>query len=278
MPVPSFATMKNIYSLLFVVSIALLSSCEELFEYHPNQIILNEDERNLTARNLERLESQHPGDTLHLLVMGDTQRFYDAASAFVDKANTFPYIDFVIHQGDISDFGMSQEFRWVHDIMKRLKWPYLTVVGNHDLLANGRKVYQQMYGDFNYAFDYGHTRFVFIDTNSQEYRFNGKVPDISWLSKQLVQQPGAGWEQAIAVSHMPPYDNDFDTQLELPFHQALKESRRVKLSLHGHTHSWQTDFRYDDAVLYLVTTTVKHREFTYLRVWQGGYDYERIAY
>lgn len=270
--------MKNIYRLFLGLTLSLTSSCEELFEYHPNQIILHDDERDLTARNLAKLESQQPGDTLHLLVMGDTQRFYDAASAFVDKANTFPHIDFVIHQGDISDFGMSQEFRWVHDIMKGLKWPYLTVVGNHDMLANGRKVYRQMYGDFNYAFEYGHTRFVFLDTNSQEYGFNGQVPDVDWLSQQLLREPGDMWEQAIIVSHIAPDDNDFDSSLEQPFHQILKDSGRVRLSLHGHTHSWRTDFRYDDTVLYLTTTTVKHREFTYLRVWRDGYDYKRISY
>lgn len=272
------APMRKFYSLLLFLSLALLSACEELFEYHPNQIILNEDERNLTARNLARLQQQQPGDTLHLLVMGDTQRFYDAAEAFVDKANTFPYIDFVIHQGDISDFGMSQEFRWVHDIMKGLKWPYLTVVGNHDLLANGRKVYEQMYGAFNYSFDYGHTRFMFIDTNSMEYNYNGKVPDINWLGKQLLQQPGDTWQQAITVSHIPPYDNDFDTDLEKAFHSTLKESERVQLSLHGHIHGFRADFRYDEDVLYLATSTVKEREFTYLKVWDGGYSFKRIAY
>ncbi|WP_101444750.1 metallophosphoesterase family protein [Pontibacter ramchanderi] len=270
--------MKNIYFPLLFLSLVLLSACEELFEYHPNQIRLSKDERDLTAHNLKRLQNQQPGDTLHLLVMGDTQRFYDAASAFVDKANTFPYIDFVIHQGDISDFGMSQEFRWVHDIMKRLKWPYLTVVGNHDLLANGRKVYQQMYGAFNYSFDYGHTRFVFIDTNSLEYNYNGKVPDIDWLSRQLLHQESATWCQAIAVSHIPPYDNDFDTALEEAFHSTLKESERVQLSLHGHIHGFRADFRYDDDVLYLATSTVKEREFTYLKVWEGGYSFERVAY
>jgi len=268
--------MKKIYSLFLIL--ALLVSCDEPFEYHPNQIRLRSDEQNLTAHNLSRLASQQPGDTLHLLVMGDTQRFYDAAEAFVKKANSYPHIDFVIHQGDISDFGMTQEFRWVHDIMKNLKWPYLTVIGNHDLLANGRKVYQQMYGDFNYAFVYGHTKFVFIDTNSLEYRFNGKVPDIDWLRRQLVHQPGDGWEQAIVVSHIPPYDNDFDSTLEMPFHQALQESNRVRLSLHGHIHNWYTEKVYDNSVVYHATTTVKKREFTYLKVWGDGYDIRRVAF
>ncbi|WP_018476493.1 metallophosphoesterase family protein [Pontibacter roseus] len=269
--------MKNVYFLFLLLAITL-SSCEEMFEYHPNQIRLNGDEQHLTAHNLERLRSQQPGDTLRLLVMGDTQRFYDDAEAFVEKANTFADIDFVIHQGDISDFGMTQEFRWVHDIMRRLKWPYLTVIGNHDMLANGRKVYQRMYGDFNYSFVYGHTKFVMVDTNGREYSFNGKVPDIGWLGSQLVRQPGEAWQQAIVVSHIPPYDGDFDRQLEQPFHQTLKESGRVQLSLHGHIHNWRTEKTYDNTILYHATTTVKKREFSYIKVWRDGYNIRRIAY
>lgn len=270
--------MKYLYGLLLLLSVMLLPACEELFEYHPNHIVLRDDERNLTAKNLDRIQQQQPGDTVHLLVMGDTQRFYDASAAFVDKANTFPHIDFVIHQGDITDFGLTQEFRWVHDIMKRLKWPYLTVIGNHDMLANGRKVYSQMYGDFNYTVNYGHTRFVFIDTNSMEYAFNGQVPDIGWMGRQLVRQEEYGWAQAIVVSHMPPYDGAFDQNLTIPFHDTMKNSGVVNLSLHGHIHQSIADERYGDGILYLTTTTVHKREFTYLKVWKGGYAYKRISY
>lgn len=263
-----------LYAALFL----LLCSCEEIFQYHPNQILLDEGEKNLTAYNLERIRAQVPSDTLRVLVMGDTQRFYDAADAFVRRANEFQQIDFVVHQGDISDFGMSQEFKWVHDIMKGLKWPYLTVIGNHDMLANGRKVYREMYGDFNYSFVYGHTKFVFIDTNGREYGFNGKVPDLGWLEGQLQQNAGADWQQAIIVSHAPPYDGDFDRKLELPFHQTLKESGLVTLSLHGHIHSWRTEYRYDDDILYHATTTVKKRGFSYVRIWNEGYDIKKIDY
>jgi 3',5'-cyclic-AMP phosphodiesterase len=55
----------------------LLVSCEELFEYYPNQIRLKDDEKNLTAFNLQRLANKTTHDTLRILAMGDTLRFYD---------------------------------------------------------------------------------------------------------------------------------------------------------------------------------------------------------
>ncbi|MBA9076032.1 MULTISPECIES: metallophosphoesterase family protein [Rufibacter] len=271
--------MKRIPFLIYPLLLLLLSACEGIFEYHPNQIRLKDSEKNLTQKNLARLLAQAPGDTLRLLVMGDTQRFYDATVDFVDKANSIPHIDLVVHLGDISDFGLSQEFRWVHDIMKNLKYPYLTVIGNHDMLGNARTVYSEMYGAFNYSFVYGHTKFIFIDTNGREYGFNGLVPDLDWLQQQLTPEPDAPWTQAVVVSHVPPFDGDFDPQLELPYHQTLAQSGVVPLSLHGHRHSWQTETRYNDpSILYHVTTTVKERGFTYLKLWDGGYSLEKIDF
>jgi len=265
-------------SCLLVVLLLLLSSCEELFEYHPNQIRLDAHEKDLTALHLARISTQSAGDTLRLLVMGDTQRFYDDAVDFVAKANAFRDIDFVVHQGDISDFGMAQEHKWVQDILKQLKWPCLTVIGNHDLLANGRNVYREMYGALNYAFVYGHTKFVFLDTNGREYGFNGKVPDLGWLQEQVTPAPGASWQQAVVISHMPPFSSDFDSRLALPFHQALQQSGRVRLSLHGHDHNWNTVQAPDSPVTYHVTTTVKNRGFSFLQIWEDGFAIERIQF
>lgn len=258
--------------------LGIFSSCEGIFQFHPNQIILEEDEKNLTEKNLVKIRKQSPEDTLRLLVMGDTQRFYDQAEDFVKVANSYENIDFVIHLGDISDFGMSQEFLWVHDILKKLKWPYLTVVGNHDLIANGKKVYQQVYGNLNYSFVYGETKFIFIDSNSREYNFNGKVPDINNLKSELTRNTEESWNQAVIVSHIPPFDSDFDKSLEMEYHNVLSESGLVGLSLHGHKHSWTTEKKYDGNITYHVTTTVKKRGFSLIKIWKGGFEIEKVFY
>ncbi len=70
--------------------------------------------------------------------MGDTQRFYDDVEDFVARANQEDF-DFVLMDGDISDFGINDEFSWIYDIMKHLKKPYVSVIGNHDLFRQWRK-------------------------------------------------------------------------------------------------------------------------------------------
>ncbi|AKD04231.1 metallophosphoesterase [Pontibacter korlensis] len=266
------------HSFLLLVLTLFLTACEEVFEYHPNQIRLNDSELGLTARNVEKIRQQNPDDTVRIVVMGDTQRFYDSAEKFVKAANKLKNIDFVMHQGDISDFGMTQEFRWVHDIMKNLRFPYLTVIGNHDLLANGKKVYQQMYGDLNYSFVYGQVKFIFLDTNGREYDFNGIVPDITWLQAQLAHTPESDWQQAVIVSHMSPFGGDYDSRLSIPFQQTLEQSGRVHLSLHGHEHNWQTIEQEASDITYHITTSTNNRGFSYVEIWNGGFRIKRIHY
>lgn len=45
--------------------------------------------------------------------MGDSLRWYNEAEDFVTVLNKRNDVDFVIHGGDISDFGLTKEFMWV---------------------------------------------------------------------------------------------------------------------------------------------------------------------
>ena len=144
------------------------------------------------------------------------------------SVNQQPGISFMVVAGDISDFGLAREMRWVDEKLRRLKVPYLTVVGNHDLVGNGREAYQHVYGALNYSFVYGDTKFVLIDTNSREYNFNHKVPDINWLQTQLATLDGA--RRQVVMSHVPPDNADFDPTLQMPFAQALGTAPNVVLS------------------------------------------------
>lgn len=237
--------------------IALALILQGCFEYNPNQIILEDDEKDLTAKNLKMLHAAPADATVRFVLMGDSQRFYDDSEDFVHSVNQLEGIDFVIHAGDITDFGLAQEFKWVHEIMSGLKVPYLTVIGNHDLLANGRKVYRKMYGEFNYIFEYGDFRFILLDTNSREYGFNGAVPDLDWLQSQLETSN----KKTVIISHIPPFDADFDGNLEHKYAELLADDPNVVLSLHGHQHSFFDETYYDDGVRYFVTTSMNKRGY-----------------
>ena len=250
-----------------------LNSC---FEYNPNQIILDDEESGLTQKNITRIQSRPAPAVIKFAFMGDTQRFYDEAEEFVDHINTRTDIDFVIHAGDISDFGLAKEFIWVNDIMSKIRVPHLTVVGNHDLLANGRKVYNEMYGDLNYSFEYGNYKFIMLNTNSREYDFKGTIPDLIWLQNQLAENTDN--KKVIVISHVPPFDVDFDKNLEQDYARILATDPNVIFSLHGHRHSFYSGEYYDDGVDYFITTSTQKKGYAVITLTTDGESIEKIEF
>lgn len=254
------------------------TACDQLFEYHPNQINFPKEDTNLNARNLQKLSRQAPGDTICFAFMGDSQRFYDDLEDFAKHVSKDTAVAFVLHAGDITDFGWAKEFGWVHRIMNKLPVPYLTVIGNHDMLANGRKVYKQMYGPFNYTFDYGFARFILFNANSREHNFQPNIPPLDWISKQTTVAPGSAIKQFVLVSHVPPFDADFNPSLEEPYARMAEATPHLKLSLHGHRHNWALEKPYKGKVSYHVTSSTNKRAYSKIKLWKNGFSIEKVTF
>ena len=262
-----------------LVAAALLTSCE-LFEYSPNETRTPEAYRDLTRKNLAALDARpNPlgGDSLRFVFISDSQRFYEEAEAFVASVNQQPGVAFVAIGGDISDFGLVREMRWVHDRLKHLSVPYLTVVGNHDLVANGRQAYQNVYGLLNYSFTYAGTRFICIDTNGREYGFNGRVPDVGWLRAQLADS--AGVTRQVVMSHVPPDDADFDPQLEASYVQALGAASKLVFQLNGHRHDFGVSHPYELNLPFIDSYGFEKRQYVLLTLWGAkGFRLNTVQY
>ncbi|MBC7487363.1 MAG: metallophosphoesterase [Cytophagaceae bacterium] len=77
---------------------------------------------------------------MRFIFSGDSQRFYDELKNLATKANSLPKVDFLILAGDITDFGLLQEFIGINDKLKGLNFPYMAVVCNHNLTSNGSAI------------------------------------------------------------------------------------------------------------------------------------------
>lgn len=168
---------------IFTLTILFLVSCDK-FEYSPYQTKLPKGTpTGLNAHNMalikSREESTSMSDTVTIIYTGDSQRFYDDLEKLVNRANQIPNVDFLVFCGDIADFGLMQEYLWINERLERLHYPYLTVIGNHDLTHQNGEVFTELYGEKNYTLTYKDYTFLFHDTNSREYNFNGSVPNIS---------------------------------------------------------------------------------------------------
>lgn len=268
--------LKILGKTVFILLSIIIFSCEGLFQYNPNQIKLKDDERNLTLKNIENIKLLPQNDTIRFILMGDSQRWYDESADFVKSANSQRGISFVVHAGDISDFGLSQEFKWVNEIMLQLKYPYVTVIGNHDLVANGPLIYQKMYGALDYSFEFGNNKFIFINTNSREYIFDGSVPNLSWLQSQLNDNPDN--KNAIVIAHVPPFDADFDSKMQEQYAHILAADPNVKFTLYGHQHTFKDGEFYNDGVKYFVTTSMGERGYMLVTTWKDGYRVDRVKF
>jgi 3',5'-cyclic-AMP phosphodiesterase len=265
---------KYLFVNLFLTAAWLVQSCD-FFEYHPYETNVSSEYRDLNDKAIKTIGMSAAGkDTITIIAMGDTQRFYDEVEDFVKSANNVP-ADFVILNGDITDFGLKDEYEWVHEMMRKLNKPYVAVIGNHDLSGNGDDIYKAMYGTLDQSFQVGRTKFILLNTNSREYRFSGRVPDIAWLRSEL---NGDNFDQAVVVSHIPPYDGDFDPELEEAYATTLAQSGKVKLSLHGHQHRFDHRMPYNDNIQYLVSTSMNERMYLVLKVHKDGFTFKKVDY
>ncbi|HTM99611.1 MAG TPA: metallophosphoesterase [Pedobacter sp.] len=234
-------------------------------EYSPNQKFNRSTPTNVNPREIVTLPNKANGSTVRIAVSGDTQRSYKEAEDFVALINTRNDIDFVILNGDISDFGLLLEFDGVYKIYDRLKFPFISVIGNHDLVANGSDVYKRMFGDLNFTFKYAGIKFVCHDTNGREYNFNGTTPDMAWLKSNL--KLDAGTDRIIAFSHVPPFDGDFDPKLGIPYMKLMNETPGMLASIHSHQHHAQTiHYENGTGIPFIVTNAIVKRAFTLITI------------
>lgn len=254
-----------------------LVGCKDLFQYSPKEVRLDDEETNINLKNIPRIEALPSRDTLKFILIGDTQRFYDQVESFVAAVNKRNDISFVVLAGDISDFGLNKEFKWVHRELKKLKMPYIGVIGNHDMLSNGRLIFNKLYGPENFSFSCNGTRFVCLNTNSREVGFDGSIPNLSWLDTELKQ--AASYTNAFVISHVPPFSKaDFDSDLELPYAARLAYNKNVRASLHAHDHTTKRLRPYNDGLEYFVIGTINKRTYAVVKVWDDQYTIEEHGF
>ena len=242
----------------------LMTACDK-FEFNVYETNGGEKDITVTTQyNIERLLHLPEKDSLHIIFTGDTQRQYDDLEDMVEAINALPQVDAVVVAGDISDFGAEFEFELINKQLKLLKVPFITVIGNHDCLANGVKVYEEVYGPLNYSFTWNRIRFVVHNTNSREFNFNGSVPDIAWMQQQLADKEN--YQSCIFVSHVPPYSEDFDPSLVQAYTQLIHNAKNPVLSTNGHRHNYSLDQPFDDGVWYLNTSSPSNRMFSHVVV------------
>lgn len=260
---------------IIVLIIAILSGCSDNLEYSPNQAHDRNSPKDLNHFNLSKLKASTPDDTLTIVFAGDSQQFYDEVDLFVDRVNKIEDADLIFIAGDISDFGLLQEFEWIAERLETLEKPYFGVIGNHDVVSNGEMAFKKMFGPLDFSFVYDSIKFILHNTNGREY-LTANVPDLAWLREQVI--PDAEVKNFVAVSHVPPFSGDFNPALEEHYTALFRSTPGFLLSLHGHIHQHTDGFPYDDGVRYITSYSFEQRNLLVLRIVSGVVLKEIVPY
>ncbi|WP_187261551.1 metallophosphoesterase family protein [Pontibacter beigongshangensis] len=252
----------------------LFTSCD-MFEYSPYEVRLQPEDRKINEQHIARIQNLKisPADTLRVALTADTQGFYADNDDMVNHLNRRHDVAFVLHGGDITDYGLLKEFGWVHRSLKRLAVPYVAVIGNHDAVGNGQQVYKAMFGEFDFTFSVAGNKFIFLNTNYLE--FDQQAPDLNWLEEQL--QDRESYTNVFVVSHIPPNSPEFGAHNKERYQHLLKKYN-VSLSIHGHTHSYDYYKLEEEGINHLNVASTDNREYMVMQIVGDKYQLERIHF
>lgn len=167
-------------------------------------------------------------------VIADPQKNFDELQKLVGYLNARPDIQFLLVAGDFVHYGLQQEFQWFRGIMKSLRMPYFVVIGNHEALANGPIIYNNLFGPTDFTFDVGPDQFILFNNN--EWEFPGNVPDFNWLENSLLAASNKRYR--FVVSHVAPQSLQLSEESAKRFESILLRGK-ASLSVHGHEHGWK---------------------------------------
>lgn len=194
------------------------------------------------------------------------------------------HLDFVIHLGDLVDHSMEKNLPTLTPILKKLKFPFYQVLGNHDFLmtdeAKFGKIHQMLGMPAKYySFSGGPEKkykFVVLDGNDialystvagsaerreaeriqnilkrrrakNSWHFNGAVGEtqMKWMKGELQSACNQGQRVVIFLHHpIRPKDEPTNLWNDLEIVPIISEFPCVLCVINGHAHKFMNDFHY----------------------------------
>ena len=263
--------------LLFFVLLPLCFSGCDMLETHPYDVHIT-GERELTNKNIQLIENKMQGKkTIRFAMISDTQRWYNSTEDVVKALNARGDIDFVIHGGDQSDFGVTKEFIWMRDIFNKFQMPYVCLLGNHDCLGTGEDAYRAIYGDPNFAFTAGNVRFICLNTNAMEYDYSEPIPDFDYIERQLTERADE-FNKTVFCMHARPLCDQFNNNVAKVFQMYVRQFPGLQFCTVAHEHRISASDVFDDGVMYYGSNCMKNRSYLVFTIKPDGYDYEVVEF
>lgn len=264
--------------LLVCIAALLLTGCDTVFDVHPYDVRVK-GETNLNAKNIQKIEQTVKSkDTIRFAVISDSHQWLDDLVDAVNDINSRKdSIDFVIHCGDISDFGATREMKWTRERMLKLKMPSVVLLGNHDCLGTGNQTYEAIYGNPDFSFIAGKVKFVCLNTNAIEYDYSRPVPNFDFMEAER-SRDSLSFNRTVVCMHAAPYSEQFNNNVAKVFNYYIHQFPQLLFCLDGHGHHTQTEDLYGDGTLFYMASSCHFHEYYLFTITPKGYKYEVIEF
>lgn len=263
----------------FYLTLGFTLSCFgcDVIDYHPYDVRIS-GETDINHKNIARIEAACKNkDTLRFVTTGDSQRWYDETVDFVNHVNARGDIDFVIHGGDLSDFGVTNEFLWQRDILNALKMPYVALLGNHDCLGTGEETFRTVFGDPDFSFIAGRVKFVCLNTNAIEYDYSRPIPDFEFIENEITNR-AEEFDRTVVSMHIRPYCGEFNNNVARVFQHYINMYPSLLFCTAAHEHHVFEEDLFGDGVMYYMSDCMKNRNYYLFTLTPNGYEREVVYF
>lgn len=288
--------------LSLLVAGCILGGCDN-FEYHPYSVKIH-GRRNINNTTIAELQAKGLRTPFKFAFLSDTQGSYDDTADLLDAIKERGDIDFIVHGGDVSDFGLPKEFMWCRDQFDATGIPYVTLLGNHDCLGNGKQSFEYIFGDINYSFTVANTRFVCLNTIALEYDYSEPVPDLDFIESDILAVRAANEIKADSVTHTVvamhsrPYDEQFNNNVAKVFNKYISSYPGLQdtdaeydlsdetdprnggkvngFCINGHNHNVLIKDIFGNGILYYQCANAGKKQFFVFTIHDKGYECENV--
>jgi len=254
-----------------------LTSCDTVFDVHPYDVHVDGD-KNVNTTQVRRIEAACKSkETIRFAFISDSHQWLDDLKAEVNDINSRSDIDFVIHGGDMTDFGGTREFEWTRDYLQKLKVPFVALLGNHDCLGTGNKSYEVIFGNPDFSFIAGRVKFVCLNTNAIEYDYSRPIPNLDYMEEQRTADKD-DFDRTVVCMHAQPYSEQFNNNVAKVFNYYVEEFPHPLFCLNGHGHHTNQKDIYNNGIIYYETSASKFHQYYIFTITPTDYSYEIIDF
>lgn len=185
---------------------------------------------------------QDSSEPFRFALLSDVQEAIDRVSDVYDKVNGLRDVRFLLGAGDLTQRGARDELERFQRELLRLRVPYFTTLGNHELGTNP-DLFHEYFGRGNFQFRFHGVAFTLLDDASAT--LDPTVYD--WLEGWL---ESARRDVHVVAMHIPPIDpigvrnGSWASRNEAAKLLGRLAEGRVDLTLYGHVHSY---YSFDNA-------------------------------